>query len=144
MYPPAIADFANQTDFTTMTSFTSFSHQSSGQNTCSRKDCEVRRMYLTWETFGTTWFPILFALGVYCLIDGLFQTFTFFFSIMLLLKIKSLQRGRELLCCRLCRFFKRGRPYNQSQSWRPRVPVAVSAEQKNISWATSERSKEDR
>ena len=31
-------------------------------------------MYLSWETFGAVWFPILFALGVYCLIDGLLQS----------------------------------------------------------------------
>ena len=45
---------------------------SAGQEDCDRKDCVCRRMYLTYETFATYWFPILFALGIYCLLDGLF------------------------------------------------------------------------
>ena len=84
LYSPDFADSANQTDFATVTNITGpnncrFCYRlyhtdvfvSSGQDDCSPKDCEVGRMYLTWETYGTTWFPILFALGVYCLIDGL-------------------------------------------------------------------------
>ena len=46
---------------------------SSGQEDCDRKDCVCRRMYLTYETFATYWFPILFALGIYCLLDGMFS-----------------------------------------------------------------------
>merc|ERR1711962_756511 len=59
-----IGDSANQTDLTTGTNITE-------NRNCSQKDCEVSRMYLTWETFGTVWFPILFALGVYCLMDAI-------------------------------------------------------------------------
>ena len=58
----------------------------SGNGNCSRKDCEVSRMYLTWETFETTWFPILFALGIYCLIDGLFETLILFNAMTLKIK----------------------------------------------------------
>ena len=40
---------------------------------CDRKDCVCTRMFLTWETFANYWFPMLFTLGLYCLIDGLFS-----------------------------------------------------------------------
>ena len=40
---------------------------------CDRKDCVCTRMFLTWETFANYWFPMLFALGIFCLIDGLFS-----------------------------------------------------------------------
>ena len=97
LYFPDITDFANQTDFATVTNITGpniISNNcfrlyhidvfvSSGQDDCSPKYCEVSRMYLTWETFGTTWFPILFALGVYCLVDGFLQTLIFFLLITL-------------------------------------------------------------
>ena len=33
--------------------------------------CEVKRMYLTIETFSILWYPLLMSLGVYCLCDGL-------------------------------------------------------------------------
>merc|ERR1719237_224491 len=33
--------------------------------------CECRRMYLTFQTFSSTWFPLLFALGLYCLFDAI-------------------------------------------------------------------------
>ena len=33
--------------------------------------CEVKRMYLTFETFSKLWFPLLMSLGIYCLCDGL-------------------------------------------------------------------------
>ena len=46
----------------------------SGQEACDLKDCICRRMYLTWETYSLYWFPLLFALGFYCLIDGLFHS----------------------------------------------------------------------
>ena len=45
-----------------------------GQEDCDRKDCVCGRMFLTYETFATHWFPILFALGIYCLIDGKFHS----------------------------------------------------------------------
>lgn len=45
----------------------------SGLEDCGRKDCVCRRMYLTYETFATYWFPILSALGIYCLLDGMFS-----------------------------------------------------------------------
>jgi len=42
-----------------------------GQEDCDRKDCLCRRMFLTYETFATYWFPILFTLGIYCLLDAI-------------------------------------------------------------------------
>ena len=33
-------------------------------------NCECKKMFLTFETFSNIWFPILLALGLYCLLDG--------------------------------------------------------------------------
>jgi len=33
--------------------------------------CGVKRMYLTFQTFSTLWFPLLISLGLYCLCDAI-------------------------------------------------------------------------
>merc|ERR1712037_830600 len=39
--------------------------------TLEKCGCGVKRMYLTFETFSTLWFPLLISLGLYCLCDAI-------------------------------------------------------------------------
>ena len=38
--------------------------------------CKCQKMFLTFTTYASTWFPILLCLGIYCLLDG--KLFTMF------------------------------------------------------------------
>ena len=35
--------------------------------------CDVKRMFVTFDTFCNLWFPLLISLGLYCLGDGEFK-----------------------------------------------------------------------
>ena len=49
----------------------SYTHKELHFGSVEKCRCGVKRMYLTFQTFSTLWFPLLISLGLYCLCDGL-------------------------------------------------------------------------